>query len=136
MIELLEIEHECMLRKSHGDCDGYCCDCDLVQDDAELHEMYTDVIGLLQTHEPRVFTLEEARAALRIDRVIWVELKDIYLAAGLRMDDTDYFTMQNGDVLTVTDLDDGDGVTFYGKRVRFWSSCPNNELLDVTPWQE
>ena len=48
MIELLEIEHECMLRKSHDSCDGDCADCDLVQDDAELHEMYTDVLALLK----------------------------------------------------------------------------------------
>ena len=52
MIELLTIEHECMLRNSHGDCDRKCEDCDLVQDDGELHEMYTDVIGLLKKQEP------------------------------------------------------------------------------------
>ena len=49
MIELLKIEHECMLRKSHGECDGKCEDCELVQDDVELHEMYTDVVWLLKT---------------------------------------------------------------------------------------
>ena len=47
MVELLEIEHKCMLRNSHGDCDRDCDGCDLVQDDGELHEMYTDVIALL-----------------------------------------------------------------------------------------
>lgn len=49
MIALLKIEHECMLRKAHGECDGKCEDCELVQDDGELHEMYTDVVGLLET---------------------------------------------------------------------------------------
>lgn len=48
MIELLKIEHDCMLRKSHGECDGKCEACELVQDDGELHEMYTDVIELLE----------------------------------------------------------------------------------------
>ena len=52
MIELLEIEHECMLRGSHDDCDRNCADCDLVQDDGDLHEMYTDVIALLKEQEP------------------------------------------------------------------------------------
>ena len=47
MVELLETEHECMLRKSHADCDSDCGKCDLAQDDYELHEMYTDVIALL-----------------------------------------------------------------------------------------
>ena len=48
MIELLEIEHECMLKASHGDCDRRCGECELVQDDDELHEMYTDVIGIIK----------------------------------------------------------------------------------------
>ena len=52
MVELLEIEHECMLRKSHDGCDGKCDTCELVQDDDELHEMYTDVISLLKAQEP------------------------------------------------------------------------------------
>ena len=52
MVELLEIEHQCMLRGSHGDCDRKCQDCDLVQDDGELHEMYTNVIALLKEQEP------------------------------------------------------------------------------------
>lgn len=51
MIELLEIEHECMLRGAHDDCDRNCADCELVQDDGELHEMYTNVIGMLKEHE-------------------------------------------------------------------------------------
>ena len=53
MIELLEIEHECMLRGSHDDCDRNCADCDLVQNDDELHEMYTDVIAMLNEQEPK-----------------------------------------------------------------------------------
>ena len=52
MIELLEIEHECMLRGSHDDCDRNCADCELVQDDGDLHEMYTNVIALLKEQEP------------------------------------------------------------------------------------
>lgn len=52
MIELLKIEHECILRNSHDDCNRECANCDLVQDDGELHEMYTDVIGLLKAQEP------------------------------------------------------------------------------------
>ena len=52
MVELLKIEHECMLRKSHGDCDGRCEACELIQDDGELHEMYENVIGLVEDQEP------------------------------------------------------------------------------------
>ena len=48
MIELLKIEHECMLRASHDDCDRDCLNCELVQDDDELHEMYTNVIQIIE----------------------------------------------------------------------------------------
>ena len=58
MIELLKIEHECMLRKSHDGCTD-CATCDLVQDDVELHEMYTDVLALLENKRPRLLTKEE-----------------------------------------------------------------------------
>lgn len=51
MIELLKIEHECVLRNTHGDCDRQCDGCDLVQDDGELHEMYTDVEALLKAQQ-------------------------------------------------------------------------------------
>lgn len=53
MIELLEIEHECMLRGSHDDCDRNCADCELVRDDGVLHEMYTNVIALMKEQEPK-----------------------------------------------------------------------------------
>lgn len=53
MIELLEIEHECMLRGAHDACDRNCADCELVQDDGELHEMYASVIALLKEHNIR-----------------------------------------------------------------------------------
>ena len=61
MIELLEIEHECMLRGAHDDCDRNCADCELVQDDVELHEMYTNVIYMLKKQEVRELTMDEWR---------------------------------------------------------------------------
>lgn len=51
MIELLKIEHECILRNTHGDCDRRCEDCELGQYDGELHEMYENVIGLVEGME-------------------------------------------------------------------------------------
>ena len=48
MVELLKIEHECMLRASHDDCDRNCLDCELCQDDSDLHEMYTNVIWIIE----------------------------------------------------------------------------------------
>lgn len=48
MIELLKIEHECMLRASYNRCNRKCEECDLVQDDWDLHKMYTIVIRILE----------------------------------------------------------------------------------------
>ena len=53
MIELLEIEKECVLRNAIGECNRYCAGCDLLQDDTELHEMYTEAIALLKAHEAK-----------------------------------------------------------------------------------
>ena len=56
IIDLLEIEHECMLRASHGDCDRKCEDCELCQSDEELHEMYTNVISILKKQRELIKT--------------------------------------------------------------------------------
>lgn len=53
MVELLEIEKECVLRNATGECNRYCAGCDLLQDDSELHEMYTEAIALLKAQEPK-----------------------------------------------------------------------------------
>lgn len=54
IIELLEIEHECMLRGANNKCDRNCAECELVQDDKELHEMYTRVIATLKGQDAAV----------------------------------------------------------------------------------
>lgn len=45
-LELLKIEHECVLRNENG-CDRDCANCDLVQETDELLEMYKFVIEFL-----------------------------------------------------------------------------------------
>lgn len=75
IIELLEIEHECILRNSHDDCDRNCADCDLVQDDGDLHEMYTDVIALLKEQEEKMkhlnnITLEYEKEVFRLQTLL------------------------------------------------------------------
>ena len=68
MIELLEIEHECMLRGAHDDCDRNCSDCELVQDDGELHELYTNVISLLRKQEPKLVRQERQ---CEVEPTVW-----------------------------------------------------------------
>ena len=48
-IELLGIERECVSR----DCDRDCGMCDLVQDQAELLEMYDEVIRVISRTDPQ-----------------------------------------------------------------------------------
>lgn len=69
MVELFEIEHQCILRNINGECDRRCNDCDLVQDDAELNEMYTEAVSILKAQMPCVMTLEEIKSA----ELCWIE---------------------------------------------------------------
>ena len=48
MIELLKIEQECIARNIAGACDRNCGDCDLAQPDEALHQMYADVVWILE----------------------------------------------------------------------------------------
>jgi len=104
-----------------------------------LCDMVDDIIALLKAQEPRVMSLEEAQATLHTERVVWTECEekngDKLLYAGLHMDGTDYFTMQDDSVMEETDLDGGMGAELYGKKYRFWTSQPSDELREVTPWQ-
>ena len=52
MVELLEIEKECVRRNGCGECNRACHICDLLQDDTELHEMYEEVIALVKSLKP------------------------------------------------------------------------------------
>lgn len=54
MIQLLEIEHECMLRASDKICNRQCNICALVQDDIELDEMYQEVVEILKEYQEKL----------------------------------------------------------------------------------
>lgn len=54
MVELLEIEMECVRRNGCGECNRACHICDLLQDDTELHEMYAEVIARMKAQEPKL----------------------------------------------------------------------------------
>lgn len=50
MIELLQIEKECITRNNGVNCDRNCDKCDLVQDSQELLDMYEEVINFIRVH--------------------------------------------------------------------------------------
>lgn len=53
MIELLKAEHQCLNRNMTERCDRNCAECDLVQDDKELNEMYVHVINKMKKFVPK-----------------------------------------------------------------------------------
>ena len=54
--ELLNIERECVMRGNT--CNRNCINCDLVQDDKELIEMYDILIKLIGSYLPAWKTME------------------------------------------------------------------------------
>lgn len=128
MIELLEIEHRCVLLNSHGDCDRDCANCDLAQDDGELHEMYMDVIALLKRQEPRVMTLDEALGGDEC----WIEGRNGACGYGdaLLTDDgerVDFYRPHRLDTLDFYE---------YGLSWRCWTSRPTEEQRKAVKWNE
>ena len=142
MVDLLEIEHECMLRKSHNGCDGKCVDCDLVQDDGELHEMYSDVIELLKAQEPRVMTLEEVKQ----ERICWIEDADdgmtVRLFPATMFGIGEYangsksymFLAQKPWAIDANDCEWWYLIEDYGEIWRCWTSRPDEKRRAETPW--
>ena len=109
MVELLEAEHKCMLRKSHGDCDSQCDDCDLVQDDGELHEMYSDVIALLKAQPCKDAVSREAIRELKpaIDHVGYMDGFSDALSAALALPSV--WPVPVARVMTLDDIPGYDG---------------------------
>lgn len=133
IIELLEIEKECVLRNASAECNRYCAGCDLLHDDTELHEMYTEVIALLKAQEPRVMTLEEVKVS---------KGADMYLEISARTDDIPYITAATldgvgtkGAVFYCSHFD----FVAYNRRLygwRCWTSRPDEKRREETPWEQ
>lgn len=120
MIELLKIEKGCVLRNASGECNRYCAGCDLLQDDTELHEMYTEVIALLKAQEPRLLTAEDFESNTMLDDdgrlPCWCE--DMVGGDG-------WTAVSVGGVLP-------DHVKANG--CRYWTSRPTDEQREAEPW--
>ena len=128
IIELLNIEHQCILRNTNGNCDRNCGVCDLVQKDADLDEMYTDAIAILKAHEPRVMTLAEAAEK----NVVWYDWRTL----GVRPAKVNRVPSKTGTyrVQRFGDIDDWVHADEYGEYWRCWTSCPTDEQREATPW--
>lgn len=83
------------------------------------HDAMMLITELLKAQEPRVLTLDEAKEALRNDPVICIE-GDGKMIYGLRMDGTDYFTMQTDEIMNLDDLDNEEFAAGYGTVFRMW----------------
>ena len=123
MVELLEIEKECVRRNGCGECNRACHICDLLQDDTELHEMYEEVIALVKSQEPRVMTAEDFIDNPDADSEgflpVWVE----YRRDG---EWADYWDDQQDEWSTA------DGISSDGYRL--WTARPTEEQMKAAPW--
>lgn len=61
-IELLKIERECVQRNHDGRCDRDCANCELVQIDTELLEMYDEVIKNYEMAREEMILLDQKKA--------------------------------------------------------------------------
>ena len=125
MIELLEIEKECVLRNASGECNRYCAGCDLLQDDTELHEMYTEAIALLKAQEPRLLTADDFVNNPDVDHdgflPAWIEYR--------RDGDWDEYWEGQPDEWGVCRAD-----RLVYETMRYWTSRPTKEQMEATPW--
>jgi hypothetical protein len=139
IIELLEIEKECILRNATGECNRDCAKCDLVQDDTELQEMYTEVIAMTKAQEPRVMTLEEV-LHLKFDDIVFFELSatGVVISAIVidvieHMPDGDIGLIQFRHIQEPTNNAD---LEYYGKTWRCWTSRPTDEQRAAEAWPD
>lgn len=65
--ELIECEYQCILRQSEGhQCNRNCAECDLVQNDVELLQMYSKVMSILTY-------LKQAYLSNKLPTAHWLE---------------------------------------------------------------
>ena len=125
IIELLEIEKECVLRNASGECNRYCAGCDLLQDDTELHEMYTEAIALLKGRRAHVVTIADYMNNPNVDKdgnlAVWRESRHLNGIA----------YHEDGWVVLNRDRVEG---WFNSEVIRFWTSRPSEEQREATPW--
>lgn len=132
MVELLEIEMECVRRNGCGECNRACHVCDLLQDDTELHEMYAEVIARMKAQEPRLLTWDEFIAA---DHFYIETNKDRqkYIVPGIVTIVRDTAAIVS--VRIGTRLIDGTiDKDVYGIECRCWTSRPTDEQREATAW--
>jgi hypothetical protein len=128
MIELLEIEKECVRRNACGECNRACHICDLLQDDTELHEMYEEVIALLKAQEPRVIDFDDVIGGDEC----WLEAingacgyADCYACTGTGEVQVFRCNFDNPQYIKASD---------YLKTWRCWTSRPTDEQRKDVAW--
>jgi hypothetical protein len=130
MIELLEIEKECVLRNASGECNRYCAGCDLIQDDTELHEMYTDAIALLKAQKPCLMDFSDIQTMSKVDVYLEDHGSDlVYPLMLLGAENSNKSQAVFFHPMTVKPL------SAYGKTWRCWTCRPSQKQREETPWE-
>lgn len=92
---------------------------------------------------PHVMPLTEAKAALKADDMIWMELSEAKakaayhepLVAMIKMNQGYWFS-QCEDIVERDDLNDPYVMLRYNRDFRFWSGKPSKERMREVPWSE
>ena len=155
IIELLNIERECVRRNSGQNCDRNCGACDLVQDDKELMAAYDSAVEMLTTqHEtiksltdtinhlcegiastaPRVYTVEDFEDGMYIPTVLWLEKRNGDVVVGVWQ--FDHYEMEDGTTWPDMGLEFVEHPGAYNKEYRIWTGEPNRALKIAYSWND
>jgi len=157
IIELLQIERECVSRNHDQSCDRICGACDLAQEDQELLSVYDGAInylkalrqkdeeirslqktiaelcdGIAQT-APRVLSIADIIDNLVTPTVIWFESRNANVFAGVWQ--IDHYEMEDGSILTDLGMEIAEAPGAYNVLWRVWTDNPNDACRNAHPWQ-
>ena len=97
--------------------------------DEEEKEAITKAIEALTAYEPRVMTLEEVKA-YKVGEPLFYECKVFYPCWVIRLKDGNdriHFLSYIGNIFK--------DISEYGIRWCCWTSCPDRETREATPWE-
>lgn len=105
-----------------------------MQDDDELHEMYTDVISIVKDSVPHIMTIRELEEAL--DTVVWMEFKDRDENSSCQYRLITAYSMKHGHLclLAMDGVPEDIEYSQIGIDVRFWNKRPYEEQRKAVPW--
>ena len=142
MIELLKVERECVQRNSQSICDRNCEKCDIVQDDKELQDMYSEVISLLSKQHTKIVPLNDLYSLPENDLYYLETRKTLRQAFTLKHYIYPKWCCRNEidrhklELMTTANLSRRWEFALYGKTWRLWTGKPSEEQREEAKWND